>query len=455
MVNAQRKNQQNTYQKNTETIDALNSAFMNEQLQAVQLVQEAQKKTRLMPELAVSHALELDRNLRRQHIDHQITYSAAGWVSSRLREADIGASASGTRPLDTLWRAEKLRRAGTPHKASALAFQTAKLMEIPALNLLYANLSLEYETVWLHFLNKYLVHRAACDKRSQYDYFLTLRHGAGSRFARLTLARGIAAEQQDGPIVSVLMPVYNSERTLRLAAESILNQTWRAFELILIDDASTDKSLEIAYQLKQQDPRVRVLALSHNGGPYIARNIGAQQAIGSYISVHDADDWAFPTRLADQMAALRKTPEASVVMAHMLRLQDDGLVRRLQPTGWITPDGGLRLCFPSMLFDRAYFQQKLGAWESVKAGADLEMFQRIKRFDPTAILISTKLMMLQLDHPASLTSSAEMYNDERGISEWRYNYQRMWTARHQGHTAMPFLSSPQITESTSVELPTS
>jgi hypothetical protein len=111
----------------------------------------------------------------------------------------------------------------------------------------------------------------------------------------------------------------------------------------------------------------------------------------------------------------------------------------MQPTGWITPDGVLRLCFPSMLFEQSYFRQKLGAWDSVKAGADLELFHRIRRFEPKALAISTKLTTLQLDHPASLTSSAELYNDERGISEWRLAYQRRWTVKHQSHATMPLL----------------
>jgi hypothetical protein len=415
---------------------------MNEQSEVARLVDEAQRKTRKMPELALSHAMELDRKLRLQKIDYPVTYCATDWVSSRSEKSGVVLAGTDSAPMQTLWRSEQLRRAGEEKKAAAVAFQSARAAEIPALNLLYANLSLDSEAVWLEFLNKYLAHRAAIDDRSAQDYALKLDRSVESRFSGLTLSKSPEPTQHNGPKISVLMPIYNAERTLQMAAESILNQTWKALELILIDDSSTDDSLAIAHKLKQKDPRVRVLELTQNGGPYIARNTGAQQATGEYITVHDADDWALPTRLADQISELRKTRGASVGMGHMLRIQDDGLVRRLQPTGWITPDGGLRLCFPSMLFEQTYFRQKLGAWDSVKAGADLEIFHRIKRFDPKALAISTKLTMLQLDHPASLTSSPKLYNDERGISEWRLNYQREWIAKHQSTSDMRIAPFP-------------
>jgi hypothetical protein len=124
----------------------------------------------------------------------------------------------------------------------------------------------------------------------------------------------------------------------------------------------------------------------------------------------------------------------------------DGLIGRLQPTGWITPDGALRLCFPSMLFDRTYFKQKLIAWDNVRAGADFEMFQRIRRFDPKAMAIGTSLTMLQLDSANSLTNSKEFFNNEQGLSQWRQDYQRQWMARHQGQRALPFQSLPRSTK---------
>jgi hypothetical protein len=416
---------------------------MRQALEISELIEVAQQKTRRMPELAVSHALELDRQLRKKGFQEPVTYSATDWFNGRTSANGIADHKDPQTPLTTLWRADQLRRTGQHQSASALAFQSAQRLELPALNLIYANLSLDNEAIWLTFLNKYLSHRAALDGRPSHDYALALTSDGGSRFSRLTLDTTPNLSNQEAPMISVLMPVYNAARTLEMAANSILEQTWRALELILIDDASADESLTIANKLKQKDPRVRVVELGQNGGPYVARNTGVQHAKGEYITIHDADDWALPTRLESQIQDLKRSPTKTVSVGHMLRIHLNGLIGRMQPRGWITPDGALRLCFPSMLFDRTYFKQKLIAWDNVRAGADFEMFQRIQRFDPKAMAIGTNLTMLQLDSANSLTNSKEFFSNEQGLSQWRQDYQRQWMARHQEQRALPFQPLPR------------
>jgi hypothetical protein len=408
-------------------------------------IENAQKKTCRMPGLALTHALTLDRDLQALGFDYPVTYGARGYTVGATIHDSTAAPISSTESLSTLWRAEQLRRAGQNKQSAALAFENAQGAETAALNALFANFSTGHETLWLKLINKYLAHRALMAGQHKTRYQLTLRAGSDPVFFRLQPANTQKPTlSTDDPCVTVLMPIFNAQPTLALAAQSILDQTWQNLQLILIDDASTDQSLAIAHQIRQRDSRVRVLGLTQNGGPYIAKNIGVQNSTGRYITVHDADDWAFPTRLADQIKTLSEEPAANVAMGRMLRMQHDGLIRRIQPTGWITPDGATRLCFPSMIFERQYFENTLGAWDSAKAGADLELFHRIRRFDRKSLRINDQLVMLQLDSAGSLTVSDTLFNDERGISTWRQQYQRAWMRWHAESTELPKPPRPNL-----------
>jgi glycosyltransferase involved in cell wall biosynthesis len=241
------------------------------------------------------------------------------------------------------------------------------------------------------------------------------------------------------------MPVFNASATLHKAAQSILDQTWQNLELLLVDDLSQDNSLQIAHDLQSRDARVKVLTLNTNGGPYVAKNVGLTVAKGPYLTVHDADDWAFPTRIEHQLQPLlqAKAPGLAVSMGRTLRCDLNGRFTRFQPLDWVSLDGALRLCFPSPLFSRAYFDQKLGAWDSVRIGADAEILQRIRRFDPGALQILDTPVMLQLDLDDSLTRNEETYNDERGEAPARTAYRQAWAAWHAAQTNMPMLHFPQ------------
>ncbi len=101
------------------------------------------------------------------------------------------------------------------------------------------------------------------------------------------------------PLVSVIMPVHNGELYLEEAIQSILDQSYTNFEFIIIDDASTDRSLEIIKSYS--DPRIQILINRNNLGHHKSRNNGLHVAKGKYIAVMDADDIAYPNRLERQV----------------------------------------------------------------------------------------------------------------------------------------------------------
>jgi glycosyltransferase involved in cell wall biosynthesis len=112
------------------------------------------------------------------------------------------------------------------------------------------------------------------------------------------------------PLVSVLMTAYNRERYLEEAIESVLASTLRDFELIIVDDASSDKTAEIANSYAKKDKRIKVFINEHNLGDYPNRNKAASYAQGKYIKYLDSDDIMYPHCLDVMVSCMEKFPEA-------------------------------------------------------------------------------------------------------------------------------------------------
>lgn len=132
------------------------------------------------------------------------------------------------------------------------------------------------------------------------------------------------------PKISVLMPVFNGERYLREAVESILNQTLTDFEFIIIDDGSTDRSIEIlsAYT----DPRLKIIRNQANIGVSQSLNKGLDLALGEYIARMDSDDISLPERFARQVAFMDSHPEIAVCGTWVTMIDAAGRVVRSRPT---------------------------------------------------------------------------------------------------------------------------
>lgn len=115
------------------------------------------------------------------------------------------------------------------------------------------------------------------------------------------------SQVSQAPLISVIMPVYNAEKYVAQAIESILAQTVREFEFLILDDGSTDLSLNILQSYAAKDARIHLTSGS-NQGVSRARNQMLAKAQGEFIAVMDADDVAYPKRFALQVAFLRQNP---------------------------------------------------------------------------------------------------------------------------------------------------
>lgn len=118
------------------------------------------------------------------------------------------------------------------------------------------------------------------------------------------------------PLVSVIMPVYNAGHYLREALDSMLRQTYRNFELIIINDGSSDDSAEIIAHYKKRDPRI-VVFTQKNSGVVAAANFGASVAKGEYLMRSDADDISFNTKLSDLVTCATEHPQAIVISGNI------------------------------------------------------------------------------------------------------------------------------------------
>lgn len=125
------------------------------------------------------------------------------------------------------------------------------------------------------------------------------------------------------PRCSVLMPVYNAERYVGHAVESILRQTWHDFEFLIIDDGSTDRSPEMLRAYAERDPRILLVSRANTG--YLrALNEGWPLCRGEYVARMDADDVAMPERLQRQIAFLDAHPDCLMVGCALLRIDAEG-----------------------------------------------------------------------------------------------------------------------------------
>ena len=128
----------------------------------------------------------------------------------------------------------------------------------------------------------------------------------------------------DTPILSVLMPVFNSERFVAEAIESILKQTFKDFELLILDDASTDNCLEIIEDFKRKDSRIKVFQNEKNLGVVESRNKLINLSKGKYIAWLDSDDIALPNRFEKQIKFLEDHPEIGMVGAYPKIIDENG-----------------------------------------------------------------------------------------------------------------------------------
>ena len=198
-----------------------------------------------------------------------------------------------------------------------------------------------------------------------------------------------------GPLVSVIVGVYNKERFVGECLRSVLAQTYAHFELIVMDDCSTDGS--IAEIVKVRDERIRLIRMPQNSGlPAIPRNRMMQMARGEYIAFLDADDRWLDQKLQKQVAFMREYPEFPLTHTGCFVIDGNGGRKEIRHEEAVPPSGKYLkvllkhcwICLSTVMF-RFDLLKEIGLFNvspDYLIGEDWEFFWRVARRHPIGFL---------------------------------------------------------------------
>lgn len=186
--------------------------------------------------------------------------------------------------------------------------------------------------------------------------------------------------------VSVIIPTYNREATIGTSIQSVLNQTWQNFEIIVVDDGSTDNTRQVVEAFA--DERIRYICMEKNGGASRARNEGIRRAGCEFIAFLDSDDEWMPKKLEKQMKVMLNAPETTgLVYCRMQGSRNDGSVivcpelslKKEQLEGKLLGNlvGGNVIGTPAMLIRRQCLELTGGFDEGLRCLEDWELVLRI------------------------------------------------------------------------------
>ena len=221
---------------------------------------------------------------------------------------------------------------------------------------------------------------------------------------------------------SVIIPLYNKAPYIRKALESVLAQTYADYELIIVDDGSTDGSAEIAEAILQ-DPASRLIASSPhrlirqaNSGVSAARNNGVAQAMGDYIAFLDADDWWEPTFLEKMLQLIDDYPEAGLYACNYVYYKPGKTHVALDiPTGYINypkayyEGGAMPVWTGAAIMPRAVFDEMGGFPVGIKLGEDFLLWAKTALHYPVAFL-NEPLAYYNNDVPVALRATRNLHH---------------------------------------------
>jgi glycosyltransferase involved in cell wall biosynthesis len=182
-------------------------------------------------------------------------------------------------------------------------------------------------------------------------------------------------------LISVIIPVYNGEKTISYTIESIINQTYKDLEIIVVDDGSTDSTLEIVKRFS--DSRLHIFSYSQTGVA-ASRNQGLDKALGKFVSFIDADDLWTPDKLEDQFKVLQEHPKAAVAYSWTDYIDGEGKIVKSGQRVTVTGDVYNKLLLGNFLENgsnpliRREAMDTVGGFdESLAATQDWDMWLRL------------------------------------------------------------------------------
>lgn len=229
--------------------------------------------------------------------------------------------------------------------------------------------------------------------------------------------------KEDLPLVSILVTAFNTDEYIKPILLSLLNQTYPNIEVIVIDDKSSDKTIEKVKVLQKEYDNLVLIALEDNVGTYLAKTIGFKAANGMYAISHDSDDWAHPRKIELQMQPLLEDPNLVVSFSKWIRIDDVGVpyARPVSPLMRLNPS--------SALFNRKIVEQNTGLWDLVKTGSDSEFNARLKLVFPEQYVMINKPLTIGSHRSNSLMTAKDTSHQNNKLSA-RLAYWEAWNLWH-------------------------
>lgn len=221
--------------------------------------------------------------------------------------------------------------------------------------------------------------------------------------------------------VSVVMPVYNGERFLQEAIESILDQTFKDFEFLIINDGSTDQSEEIIRKYAQIDERINLIINTKNLGIAEATNVGIAHVRGEYIALMDQDDISMPERLEKQVVFLDTHPEICAVGGNTAVLDEDGRIHNRRPvlTSPVLIRWELLFCNqlrnPTVMMRREIFTKNRLRYENFSPLQDYRFWLKLNMQCWLANM-PENLVTYRLHHDNASISQSDKYSDNLQVT---------------------------------------
>lgn len=289
----------------------------------------------------------------------------------------------------------------------------------------------------LHQTRRYAQAIATINRWLLAGYFAPIRSSSGKLdIQHIQCNPGYTIDKREQ--ISVVMTAYGYDEMLSIAVASILNQTYRNLELIIVDDGSTDHTFTFLQSLAANDSRIQLIPRAKNGGTYLAKNCGMAAAKGDYMTFMDSDDWLHPQTLERQIDILRNT-EAKGVLCRYVRVTERNRIE-------FKPEGPTRIAPITLCFKREPVLKTIGYFDPIRFSADTEYHSRFKLICGTAGIKEIRFpLLLSKRHDTSLTGSGVLklkwHGPDLACERYRANF-RKWHNQLQQSNESAYLPHP-------------
>jgi hypothetical protein len=264
---------------------------------------------------------------------------------------------------------------------------------------------------------------------------ITLTDGPSAAFERVAVdvPDAMVVDDADAPLVTVIMSTFKPNQSFHTAVKSLVDQTWRNLEILVVDDCSPPEFGELLETVAAMDPRIRLIRMPVNGGTYKIRNHAIAQAQGSIVTFQDSDDWSHPERVARQVEPLLGPGGLVSSHARSLRVRDD----------LSTLDVGynsFRRAPATLMFRKDMVIERFGGFDETRKAADSEFGARITTvFGPDANVNLPEVLTFTQLTEGSLSRAEYAFGWHHGA---RVAYGHAW--RHWHREILAGRSSPMI-----------